>query len=72
MGFFSHFVAGDLILADKGFLIQNIVPAGVSVNIPPFLERGKLTKNEIITTKALLNAEFMWNEPMLGLKALNF
>ena len=39
----SHFVAVNLILADKGFLIQNIVPAGVSVNIPMFLERSKFT-----------------------------
>ena len=39
----SHFVAVNLILADKGFLIQNIVPAGVSVNIPIFLEHSKFT-----------------------------
>ena len=39
----SHFVAVNLILADKGFLIQNIVPAGVSVNIPMFLEHSKFT-----------------------------
>ena len=29
-GILNHFVAGNLILADKGFLIQNIVPPGVS------------------------------------------
>ena len=46
-GILDHFVAGDLILADKGFLIQNVVPAGVSFNIPPFLEHRKLSKNEI-------------------------
>ena len=43
---FNHFVAVNLILAGKGFLIQNIVPAGVSVkskshaNIPMFLKHG--------------------------------
>ena len=42
-GILSHFVAVNLILADKGFLIQNIVPAGVSVNIPMFLEHKKFT-----------------------------
>ena len=52
-GILNHFVAGDLILADKGFLIQNIVPAGVSVNIPPFLEHGKLSKHEIVKTKSI-------------------
>ena len=40
-GILSHFVAVNLILADKGFLIQNIVPAGV--NIPMFLEHSKFT-----------------------------
>ena len=50
-GILSHFVEGDLILADKGFLIQTIDPIGVTVNIPPFLEDGKLTKPEIIKTK---------------------
>ena len=39
----SHFVAVNLILADKGFLIENIVPAGVSVNIPMFFEHSKFT-----------------------------
>ena len=43
----AHFVAGDLILADKGFTIFEKLPAGVSLNIPPFL-RGKshFTKQE--------------------------
>ena len=42
----SHFVAGDLILADMSFLIQDITPEGVSINIPPFLNEGKFTGNE--------------------------
>ena len=42
-GILSHFVAVNLILADKGFLIQNIVPAGVSANFPMFLEHSKFT-----------------------------
>ena len=27
---------GDLIIADKGFLIQNILPPNVYLNLPPF------------------------------------
>ena len=46
-GIMSNFIAGDLILADKGFLIQDIVPDGVTVNIPPFLNKAKFTENEI-------------------------
>ena len=33
----KKFVPGDLILADKGFTIHNQLPAGVHLNIPPFL-----------------------------------
>ena len=52
-GFLQHFVPGDLILADKGFLIQYIVPKGVSVNISPFLEHGKFTESEAKLTKSI-------------------
>ena len=50
-GQMNHLASGDLILADKGFLIQDIVPKGVSVNIPPFLQNGKFTASEIMATK---------------------
>ena len=36
-GLLNHFVPGDIIMADKGFLIQDILPNGVSLHIPPFL-----------------------------------
>ena len=44
---------GDMSLADKGFLIQDIVPNGVTVNIPPFLNEGKLSDSEIKLTKSI-------------------
>lgn len=50
-GILGHLVAGDLILADKGFLISDIVPEGVIVNIPPFLNKGKFTESEVKATK---------------------
>lgn len=41
------FVPGDLILADKGFTIYDKVPAGVSLNVPPFLAgKTHFTKEE--------------------------
>ena len=49
----KHFVPGDLILADKGFLIQDLLPSGVSVNIPPFLNCGKFTESEARATKSI-------------------
>ena len=45
--------AGDLVLADKGFLIHDLVPTGVSVNIPPFLEHRKFTESEIKLTRKI-------------------
>ena len=52
-GLLKHFVPGDLILADKGFLIQNLLPRGVSVTIPPFINCGKFTESEARATKSI-------------------
>ena len=52
-GILTHFLAGDLILADKGFLIEDIVPIGVSVNIPLFLQHRKFTRSEASATKEI-------------------
>ena len=52
-GLLEHFVPGDLILADKGFLIQDLLPRGVSVNIPPFVNCGKFTESEARATKSI-------------------
>ena len=41
--------AGDLILADKGFLLYELISHGVLLNLPTFM-RGKkqLTKEEVV------------------------
>lgn len=49
-GILSHFRAGDLILADKGFLISDILPPGVSLNIPPFLMKSQFSPEEVKQT----------------------
>ena len=74
-GLLSHFTAGDLILADKGFLIHDIVPEGVSVNILPFLEGGQLNINEIKRTKQIASCRIHVERANARLKAfqiLNF
>lgn len=43
-GVLSHFIAGDLIVADRGFFIQDIAPEGASVNVPPFLIKGNFSE----------------------------
>ena len=42
-----------MVLADKGFVIQDLVPNGVSVNMPPFLNNGIFTGSEARATKAI-------------------
>ena len=42
-----------MILVDQGFLIQDIVPHGVSVKIPPFLNKGAFTESEAKATKGM-------------------
>lgn len=39
-GLLNHPTAVDLVLAYKGCLILDLVPNGVLVNIPPFLNNG--------------------------------
>ena len=46
-GIISQFVAGDLILADKDFLIADILPTGVSANLPPFLLNREFSENQV-------------------------
>lgn len=41
------FQAGDLVLADKGFMIHDLMPRGVSLNMPPFLAgKAQFSKEE--------------------------
>jgi len=50
-GLLNHLPAGDMVLPDKGFFIQDLVPNGVSVNIPPFLNNGTFKECEARATK---------------------
>ena len=45
---------GDSIMADRGFTISDILPPGVTLNVPPMLnETGKLTEEERTTTRRI-------------------
>ena len=52
-GLLNLLTVEDLVLADKGFLIQDLVPDGVSVNISPLLINGAFTESEARATKAI-------------------
>ena len=46
--------SGDAIMADRGFTIEDILPTGVTLNVPTRLnETGKLTENEHSTTRRI-------------------
>ena len=71
-GLLNHLTAGDMILADKGFLIQDIVPHGVCVNIPPFLNNETFTESEVRKQKPQLKPGSMLKEPMPGWKTSKY
>ena len=56
LGHYSSLQAGDLILADKGFMIHDLVPKDVFLNLPPFLARkSQFTKEEAIFCRKIEN-----------------
>ena len=53
-GLLDHLTAEDLVPAHKGFLIEDLVPNGVSVNLLPFLNNETFTESEARATKAIV------------------
>ena len=46
-GVLQQLEPGDMVMADKGFTIRDILPEGVSLNIPTFLVNGQFTVEEV-------------------------
>ena len=45
---------GDVIMADRGFDVQDDLPDGVELNMPPFLGgRSQLTTEEVLKTRGI-------------------
>jgi len=49
-GILNIFVDGDVIMAYKGFLIQSLLPPGVTLNIPTFRATPQFTPEEVEET----------------------
>ena len=48
------FSKGDTVMADNGFTIDDILPLGVSLNIPPFLGMSvQMSAEDVITTQEI-------------------
>ena len=55
-GVLNQLVPGDMVMADKGFTIRDILPEGVSLNIPAFLVNGQFTQAEMNHNKLITDA----------------
>ena len=49
-------VPGDMVMADKGFLLHDIMPPGTSLNIPPFLHGGQFSLEQVNSTYNIARA----------------
>ena len=46
--------AGDSVMADKGFTISDLLAQrGVSLNIPPFMQNGKMSEGDVKLTRSI-------------------
>ena len=51
----QQFDDGDSVVEDKGFQIQDILPLGVSLSIPPFLgSNSQMCAEDVIKTQQKL------------------
>ncbi|XP_031356071.1 uncharacterized protein LOC116180298 [Photinus pyralis] len=55
-GILQQLEAGDLILADKGFLIKDLLPSGVNINVPPFLVTPQFSVEQVRRTECIARA----------------
>ncbi|KAL2086789.1 hypothetical protein ACEWY4_017848 [Coilia grayii] len=55
-GVLQHLEPGDMVMADKGFTIRDILPADVSLNIPTFLVNGQFTMQEVNYNRRIASA----------------
>lgn len=70
-GILNQMHHGDLILADKGFLIQDLLPAGVSLNIPPFLSTPQFTEAQVYETQKIAKARIHVERAIRRIKCFN-
>ena len=50
----QEFQCGDSVMADKGFTISDLLPLGVSLNIPPFLgQNSQMSAEDVVMTQTI-------------------
>ena len=54
----QEFSEGDSVMADKGFTIQDLLPLGTSLNIPPFLGQfEQMSSENVIRTQQIASVQ---------------
>ena len=73
-GLLDKLEAGDEIMADKGFTIQNLLtPIGVRLNVPPFLNsQAQMPANDVILTKKIAQLRVHVERPLDASKNSEF
>ena len=60
---------GDAVMADRGFTIDDILPSGVTLNVPPRLnDSGQLTESERTTTRRIASVRIHVERAMERIK----
>ena len=74
-GFLDYIGQNDVVLADRGFKIHDLLAKkGATLVIPPFKTDGKLTKEQVIMTKIISKARIhveRYNERIKNFEILN-
>ena len=64
---------GDAVMADRGFTIDDILPPGVTLNVPPRLnDSGQLTESERTTTRRIASVRIHVERAMERIKTTKY
>lgn len=71
-GVLQQLEPGDMVMADKGFTIRDILPADVFLNIPTFLVNGQFIMEEVDHNRLIASARIHVERSIKHLKTFNF
>jgi len=72
-GILNTLEVGDLVLADKGFLIHDVLPPGVTVNLPSFLpsDSRQFSREQVVQSRAISRARIHVERAIQRVKEFN-
>lgn len=67
------FSEGDVIMADKGFTIEALLPLGVTLNVPPFLGHApQMSPEDVVKTQVIAALRIHVEELLIRSKISTF